>query len=265
MPPRCLKAVAALMRRSIVTAVCLLVASCADGGATPDGPSGVAVAPVGSVDSMLVGELRACRQEDSCNGGACYRGICTGLVDADALWLQQQLGDRLLARVEGDPAALGDLLTKLESIALAPTRVPLVRSRAVAFAGRIADPRATALLQSASGETAPSGRLRALLALAGRGQADAVAPLSALVDDPSESVRVELAHALGPVGTDESVALLRQMADTDDAAAVRIAAVRALGQGGTAAARAALDAVVAEGPGYLRHDAVMAIRGMAAE
>ncbi|GMV40457.1 MAG: hypothetical protein AMXMBFR64_21730 [Myxococcales bacterium] len=215
----------------------------------------------GSVDAILVGELRSCRQEESCSGGACYRGICTGLVDADALWLQQQLGDRLLARVEGDQAARDDLLAKLGAIALAPTRAALVRSRAVAFSARLGGERAVELLRTASGDAEAPVRYRALLGLASLGHGDVVADLAPLAEDPSEPVRAELARSLGPAGTEEAVHLLRALAERDDAAAVRIAAVRALGQSPVPSARDALEAITAGGPGYLHHDAVVALRG----
>lgn len=252
--------VGALTLRALSVTALLLAAGCGGGGEVP--ASGVqAPRPTGTIDGMLVGALRSCRSEDTCAGGSCSRGICTGLVDADALWLQRQLGDRLLRRVEGDADALSELLTKLEALALGPGRAPLPRSRAVAFLARVADPRADAILERAAADTEEAVRLRALLALASRGRGEVVPDLAPLAHDSSEAVRVELARALGPAATDEAVALLRRMAEDDEGPAVRIAAVRALGRAASPAARVALEALAAGGPGYLHHDVVVALRG----
>lgn len=223
-----------------------------------EAPAAAAAAPSGTIDGMLVGALRSCRSDDSCSGGACMRGVCTGLVDADVLWLQAQLGDRILARVADDPGAMDELLRKLEALALAPGRAPMPRSRAVALLARVDDPRALDVLVRAAGDRNQAVRLRALLALASRGR-DVVAELAPLADDPSEAVRVELARSLGAVRPDGAVAILARLAQEDDGPAVRVAAVRSLGQVGTPAADEALRAVIGEGPGYLHHDAVAAL------
>ena len=222
-----------------------------------------------TIQGALMGSLRNCRSDQECGGGVCYRGLCSGLLDTDALWLQERLTGRLVALTRDDAAERDELLAALIDVIGSEKRAALPRSRAVALLGAMgamgamdakSDGRADALLERAATDPAPAVRMRALLALGERGRASALEGLRTLADDPSEGVRTALVHALGSIGTPEVLDMLSRAAFEDDASTVRIEAVRAMGRVRSKGAAERLLRVIEEGPGYLHYDAAVGLR-----
>jgi HEAT repeat protein len=135
-----------------------------------------------------------------------------------------------------------------------------MRSRLVSFLARLDDDESLGVLRQAAEDEALPVRMRALLALADRGEESAYEPLLPLLNDPSEAIRTQLAHAFGGIGTAPALERLVEMATNDESPQVRLAAVRAMGEAKAPSAQLALLDVLTKGPGYLHYDAAVALR-----
>jgi len=127
--------------------------------------------------------------------------------------------ERAIARLGTD--AVDGLLARLQS------STPTLRARVVRVMGRLgADPRARIALIAALGDADPKSRRNAAIALGHargpEGESVEEALLKAWHGDPRPEMRRSLAASLGKVGSERSLALLREASQADDAELARI-------------------------------------------
>ena len=125
-----------------------------------------------------------------------------------------------------------------------------VRRAATSALAKLGTPKAVQALRNALRDTSPQVRMQAAAGLAARKGVRSAATLARALDaEPDVEVQLMILAALGRVGTAEAVAKLAKAAEPEGrlfkkkAAAYRMAAITALGEANSPAARAALDAL----------------------
>jgi HEAT repeat protein len=236
----------------------LLAAAC---GPTPAEQPGGPEDPVWTAEALLYGTSARCHDGADCPTGVCFRGFCGGYLDADGLWAQQALARFLRARAEADPALAANLTEGLDTAAQDERRTALERARAAILLTELAKERGAPVLHAFAKSDDPSLALRANIALAATGDADAAQRLLPDLGATSEVVQIQILRALAqgrsPVAEDALTAVLT---DPKAGPSVRLAAAESLGPIAGTKGRAALQAILADPVvGYLHYSARAAL------
>ena len=209
------------------------------------------------LEAMLYGSTQSCMRQADCPGGVCFYGSCLGLLIAEQRWMQEAITAELVDALAGTPELRPRVVRRLVDVLDRASTDLSFRARAL-------------IPLEALGELEPIRRAlemgderleaAAAMALARLGEPAGFPLTAALTEHTSPVVAAEAIRALGRSGEPAALEpLLRNLAPDLDGALSR-AAVHALGELGDARAIRPLVGFLEDGPEFLSHRIVSALR-----
>lgn len=175
-----------------------------------------------TIEEMIFGSSRGCRDGLDCASGACSFGACRGMVSTDEPWRVENIAQKLADRIEKEPLLAPRVVATLSAIAQNEEERVAIRGRAVSALGVVVQP-------PTSSQTGPADPLKAAV----------VAELKELLPKAPAAVGEVIAATLARLGDPSGVELLVMLAGSERLP-VALDATRALGALGRAEPRAAL-------------------------
>ncbi len=212
------------------------------------------------VETMVFGSPSTCREDADCASGLCRYSACGGLVSTDARWLQERVGDVLVAHLEGQPELRARVIWHLSRVLRRPRLELALRARCVIGLELLG---AFEALEGALDDLPEPIAEAAAVALTRMGRATGLAHTEALTEHDSIPIAVEALRALGASGRAEALPTLLAHLNPSLEGALQRAALDGLAALGDPRALRPLVAYLADVPDYLLLRAVKTTRSLA--
>ena len=210
-----------------------------------------------SVESMLYGSTQSCGRDTECPGRVCFYGSCIGLLIAEQRWMQDAITSRLVDTLDVNVALRPRVVARLVAVLDRQETDLAFRARALIPLEALGE---ASIIRRALAMGDERLEAAAALALTRLGDPEGLPLAQALTEHTSPVLAVEAVRALGASELAQALpALLRNLAPDLDGALLR-AVVDALGELGDPRAVRPLVTFLQDGPDFLRHRIVTALR-----